>query len=114
MVKPTPMTSQNCYVGPAIMGFARVSHLYSHRNTLLFKQTHSRNGTGLYVDESEQTTTGQRYLYIMIFIYLYIMGIRFTTLILKVVSATFLLVHFLYLKDSTCETRKNVKSSFRS
>ena len=27
---------------------------------------------------------------------------------LKVVSATFLLVCFLRLKDSTCETRKNV------
>ena len=27
---------------------------------------------------------------------------------LKVVSATFLLVCFLYLKESTCETRKNV------
>ena len=27
---------------------------------------------------------------------------------LKVVSATFLLVYFLSLKESTCETRKNV------
>ena len=38
---------------------------------------------------------------------------------LKVVSTTFLLVCFVILKDSTCETRKNVflfhfKSSFRS
>ena len=41
-----------------------------------------------------------------------------TTLTLKVVSATFLLVYFLCLKGSTCETRKNdffhLKSSFCS
>ena len=32
----------------------------------------------------------------------------FSTVLLKVVSATFLLVCFVCLKESTCETRKNV------
>ena len=35
-------------------------------------------------------------------------GMVFKSLYLKVVSATFLLVCFVCLKESTCETRKNV------
>ena len=39
MVKPKPMTSQNCCVGPAIKDFARVSYLNYQGNTSQLPET---------------------------------------------------------------------------
>ena len=63
---------------------------------------------GLSDESIKSATTSDNSLAPLIAYYDYKIMVKFNGSILKVVSATFVLVYFLSLNESTCQTRKNV------